>query len=125
MVLEIVTLANRVRTLREGLEPRMSQVELSRRIGAEDSYMGAVEAGRIRLPSRDLLAALGRELRTTVADLLNAAGYLPDSELAELSAQLGDPRFVLAMRRVAGLSDERVRDAIMDVARRLADIEDA
>jgi predicted transcriptional regulator len=123
MVLHIVSLAERVRYLRDHHDPPLSQSELARAAGVEKSYVSALELGRIRMPANDILHSLARALGTTNADLLNAAGYLPRGEIAAITDALDDPRYNLALRKAAGLTREDVRQLVVDVINRAAEIE--
>lgn len=120
-----MTLADRVRYLRERLEPRVSQLELSRRIGAEPGYVAAVERGRIKVPNGVVLRRIAQELHTSAADLLHAAGYLPDVELQELSGGVDDPGYALALRQAAQVENEHLRRMVMGVIEQVRRLEEA
>ena len=118
-----VNLAERVRELRERLVPRVTQRELSKRIGANESYISGLEASRVVIPSGDLLRALARELGTTTVDLLWAAGYLSARDLETVEELLGDPQYSLALRSATAISNETLRKMVMDVIRRAHELE--
>ncbi len=93
-----------VRALR--LRAGISINELARRASVDPAYVHRIErqtGGRVTLPRRHVVVALGQALRLTpteLDDLLARAGFCPESvsrlggwdeALAEIAAVLGDP----------------------------------
>ena len=82
---------------------RISQLELSLRVGVSQRHVSFVESGRAK-PSRDLLLVWLRELETPLAlsnVALQQAGYAP----AYGSAALDDAALAPAVRALQGLLD--------------------
>lgn len=66
-------LQRRIRQLREGFHPRLTQGELAKRLGLKDkSAVAHWEAGDTS-PRADLLPRIARVLKVTVADLYREA----------------------------------------------------
>ena len=53
----------------------ISQKELAKRIDVNDSYIAKIESGVTKKPSVTILINLGRELKLSIFDLCNSAGY--------------------------------------------------
>ncbi len=54
---------------------KISQRELSRRIGVSNTSINDLERGRIQKPSIEMLMNISEELDISIIKLLNAAGY--------------------------------------------------
>ncbi len=72
---ESVMLGRRIFELRKA--KGLTQEELGNLVGVDGSYIGHIEKGRTKTPSRDVLTRLAQALEVPVQDLLVAAGYLP------------------------------------------------
>ena len=72
-----VALAKRIKELRQ--VNSFTQQDLSSASGLSRSYISRLEMGDIALPSRDKLRALASALRTSLDDLLQAAGFLDET----------------------------------------------
>ncbi len=125
MVVQVVTLAERVRELRQRTPERLSQAELSERVGVGTGYIAGLEAGRIQLPSADILRRLAHELGTTSLDLLEAAGYVDPAELDPVAALPDDPEYVAALRAALGISDSALREMVAAVIAKVAEVDAA
>ncbi len=84
------TLAGRIKELRRLAS--FTQQDLSRASGLSRSYISRLEMGDIALPSRDKLRSLAGALRTSLDDLLQAAGFLDEeaggTDLPDLKSYL-------------------------------------
>lgn len=123
--MQVVTLGERVRALREAHAPPLQAQELAERLHLHKSYVSRLEAGKIALPGVEVIRGLARELGTTTVDLLEAAGYLDRTELDPTATLLDDPEYVVVLRQAAGLSDRALREMVARVIRRAAELEDA
>ncbi|HUS15127.1 MAG TPA: helix-turn-helix transcriptional regulator [Chloroflexia bacterium] len=103
----------RLRALRKARN--LTQVALGEASGLTRSHISRLEAGDIRLPSRERLLQLAAALGTTADDLLAAAGYrheVPRDDLPDLPVYLRlkydmeDPRTVAAIDAIL----ERMRE---------------
>jgi transcriptional regulator with XRE-family HTH domain len=125
LAVQVVTLGDRVRALREAQNPPLQAQELSERLHLHKSYVSRLEAGKIALPSVEVLRGLARELGTTAVDLLSAAGYLDSADLDPVAILLDDPEYSVALRTAAGISDHALREMVTRVIRRAAELEAA
>jgi len=108
-----ITLAQLIREARLRIEG-MSQGELSRTIGCSQENITAIENGRNRQPSPELIARLARALDLAVEDIYAAiAGTLhrlPWERAGELD--LKDPELELMFRQLDNMPDGEPKDRV-------------
>jgi transcriptional regulator with XRE-family HTH domain len=63
---------------REGL----TQQQLAERSGISRNTIAAIELGRVRIPSPEIVRSLARPLRVTVREMLQAMGYPIEDDAA-------------------------------------------
>ncbi len=70
----LLTLGQEVRRLRKALH--LTQKELAETIDVDRSYIGHIERGRTKMPSKEVITALARGLYSTPEHLAAAAGLI-------------------------------------------------
>jgi DNA-binding XRE family transcriptional regulator len=102
--------------LRQG---EMSQADLGRMVGGSEENITAIENGRNRQPSPELIAKLSRSLDIPVEDIYAAiAGTLnrlPWEKVGDLD--LMDPELELMFRQVDGLLDGEAKERVKSFIR--------
>ena len=93
----------RIQELRR--ERRFTQRGLADRVGIDFTYLSKLENGRGEPPSEATVRRLATELEANPEELLALAGKI-SVELRERAAE--DPAFALLLRRLPGLSRERL-----------------
>jgi transcriptional regulator with XRE-family HTH domain len=102
-----------LRTLR--LEQKLSLREAEKLSGVSNSYLGLIERGHRPVPGAEILKKLAPVYDVPVRDLLRAAGYLKDQELALSEEEevdmafkyvMNDPRYKSGTRIKGGLNTE-------------------
>ncbi|HEU0020287.1 MAG TPA: helix-turn-helix transcriptional regulator [Dehalococcoidia bacterium] len=102
-------LGKRIKELRD--LSGLTHAQVGQAAGISRSYVSRLEAGKVALPSREVLKRLAEALGTNREDLLRAAGYL---EL--LPPLLDDPALEIAFRSVENLPPEDRREVLEFVA---------
>jgi len=88
----------------------LSQGDLGKMVGVERSYIGHIESGRTKTPSREVLTGLAQTLDVSMPQVLAAAGYLPANK--EEENKLPDFHWYINRRFQ---NDKQVRDTLIQV----------
>jgi transcriptional regulator with XRE-family HTH domain len=116
-------LGPKVRQLRKN--HGLTQAELAKEIGVDASYIGHIESGRTREPSRQIIGSLAHALHVPVEELLEAAGYLPAKPKRPLTDESKEDQFETRFVRLSPAKKRLAKKMIDDLLRTLeeSDIE--
>jgi transcriptional regulator with XRE-family HTH domain len=98
--------------LRQG---EMSQADLGRMVGGSEENITAIENGRNRQPSPELIAKLSRSLDIPVDAIAGTLNRLPWEKVGDLD--LMDPELELMFRQVDGLLDGEAKERVKSFIR--------
>lgn len=120
----VISLAELTKEARQR-QDNMSQGDLARLVGCSSENITAIENGRNRQPSPEIIDGLARALELPVEDIYSAiAGRLhrlPWEKVGELD--LRDPELELMFRQLDALPNEEARERVKDFIRFVFDQE--
>ena len=79
-------IGNRVKALR--ISKRLTQIELSKRLGIKQPSLAAIESGRTKTLKGETLEGLARELSSTTSYILRGSQTSDDHEHSMLQAEM-------------------------------------